>query len=84
MEEVAREAVSDIDRALERLVKWGVKLPQNDRLAQARVILDHAARTGEIVPAQRGDDLGLRSLELSFDFSAICSVPQFDEALWEA
>jgi hypothetical protein len=74
VEEIASEAVADLLNASEKLVKWGVKLPPNDRLSQAREILERAARAGEIVPAQRGDDLGLRSLELSFDYSAIADT----------
>src|SRR5690348_10913752 len=72
--DIAPEAVADIDHAIDKIVKWGVKRPPNDRLSQARQILIHAAQTGEIVPAQRGDDLGLRSLELAFDYGAIADT----------
>lgn len=68
---IAAEHVASIDRVIETLVTWGVKLPVNDRLSQARHILIHAAQTGEIAPTQRGDDLGLVSLEVLLDYSAI-------------
>ena len=72
--DIAPETVADIDQATKKIVEWGVKLPANNRLSQARKVLSHAANTGEIVPAQRGDDLGLRSLELAFDYGAIADT----------
>lgn len=72
--DIAGEAISDIDQASKKLRAWGVKIPSNGRLVQARAILQHAAGTGEMVPLHRGDDLGLRSLELAFDYSAIADT----------
>ena len=74
VKEIASEAIVDIDHAVRRLRQWGIKIPEGGRLAQARAVLDHAARTGAIVPVQRGDDLGLRALEFAFDYAAIAET----------
>jgi hypothetical protein len=69
--ERAREAVRQIDNSLRRLTEWNVKVPANSRLHKARLILEHAVGTGLLTPAQRGDMLGLRSLELALDYDHI-------------
>jgi hypothetical protein len=74
VEDIAREAVADLDQAAATLATWGVKLPAGGRLPQARDILDHAAETGELVPKDRGDDLGLRALEFALDYAAIADT----------
>lgn len=73
---IAAQAVQDIDHALDELKRYGVKAKDGSRLHQARRILDEAARNRVLVPAHRGDTLGLRALELAFDFAAIAgSLP---------
>ncbi|MFN2399427.1 MAG: hypothetical protein ABR543_12435 [Gemmatimonadaceae bacterium] len=72
--EIAREALDDIDSSLERLIAWDVDVPPSSRLHQARDILAAAADTGVLVPKHRGDLLGLRALELSFDYGAIADA----------
>jgi hypothetical protein len=71
---IAAEAVAEIDRSLSTLRAWGVRIPENSRLDRARQILQIAAETGVLVPMHRGDDLGLRSLELAFDYAAIADT----------
>lgn len=71
---VAAEAVDDVDYSLERLTKWGVEILPSSRLHQAREILAHAVETGALVPKHRGDDLGLRAMELAFDYAAIAET----------
>jgi hypothetical protein len=71
---IAAEALSDVDASIERLSQWGVKMSPDSRLHQARNILDQAVKTGELVPLHRGDDLGLRALELAFDYGAIAQT----------
>jgi hypothetical protein len=37
-------------------------------------VLEQAAETGVLIPLHRGDDLGLRALELAFDYTAIADT----------
>jgi hypothetical protein len=75
--EIAGEAVADINYAIQRLTQWSVRVPADSRLHQARGILAEAAETGTLIPRHRGDDLGLRALELAFDYAAIAdTLPQ--------
>jgi hypothetical protein len=77
VEDIASEAIADIDASLEKLQEWGVTTPKKGRLSKAKAVLERAAKTGEIVPPQRGDDLGLRALEIAFDYAAIAdTLPQ--------
>ena len=71
---IAGEVISDIDRSLGALRDWGVRVPSDSRLDKARAVLQRAADTGVLVPKHRGDDLGLRSLELAFDYAAIADT----------
>jgi hypothetical protein len=74
--EIAAEALGDLIESEKRLIAWGVKIPALSRLHAARDVLSAAVETGVLVPAHRRDDLGLRALELSFDYSAIAeSLP---------
>jgi hypothetical protein len=74
---VAAEAVKDLDASVEAFERWGVRIPPDSRLHQAREILVQAINTGALVPIHRGDVLGLRALETSFDYSAIAmTLPQ--------
>ena len=68
---IAAAAVGDVDDALQLLKNWGVKIPTDSRLHQARAILEQGARVGVLAPSHRGDSLGLRSLEIALDYSAI-------------
>lgn len=74
LRQVATEAVADIDASLERLSAWHVKVPTDSRLHKAREVLATAAATGVLVPAHRGDTLGLRALEIALDYSAIADT----------
>lgn len=74
VEEIAAEALQDLKTASGKLTEWGVKIPAESRLFKASAILERAAKTGELAPAQRGDDLGLRSLEFAFDYAAIADT----------
>jgi len=71
---IAAEAVADIDRSIAVLHAWGVRVPEDSRLHKARDVLRHAAETSVLVPKHRGDYLGLRSLELAFDYAAIADA----------
>lgn len=71
---IAAEAIADIDVAIEAFTSYGVKVKGDSRLHQARAILQHAAATGVLVPQHRGDSLGIRSLELAFDYGAIAAT----------
>jgi hypothetical protein len=53
---------------------WGVKIESESRLHKARAVLEKAAVTGALVPKHRGDLLGHRSLELSYDYLAIAET----------
>lgn len=70
---IAAEAVAAVDFSIQRFAEWGIRLPSDSRLHQAREILAHAVATRELVPKHRGDDLGLRALELAFDYKAIAA-----------
>lgn len=61
----------DIDYAIARLREYNVTVESDSRLHQARAILSEAAASGTLIPLHRGDDLGLRALELAFDYAAI-------------
>jgi len=74
LRDIAREAVADIDQCIRALGDWGVGVGQDSRLHKARAVLQHAADTGVLVPKHRGDHLGLRALELAFDYSAIADT----------
>lgn len=79
LRDVAREALVDIDQALKALQSFGVRIPVGSRLHQARDILSEAINTGSLIPSHRGDHLGLRALEVAFDFAAIAdSLPPSD------
>ena len=69
--DVAREARTDLGDSIDALKAWGVKIEEDSRLHQALSILEHAETTGVLAPLHRGDQLGLRALELAFDYSAI-------------
>jgi hypothetical protein len=71
---LACEAIEDIDGAISILRAYGVKVPESSRLHQAKDVLMEAVNTGALVPAHRGDSLGLRALETSLDFSAIAAT----------
>jgi len=71
---IAAEVVADIDHSLGVLREWGVRVPDDSRLDKARRVLVHAAETGVLVPKHRGDFLGLRSLEMAFDYAAIADT----------
>lgn len=71
---IASEAATSVDSCIRRLADWGLTLPENSRLHQAREILAHAVATGALVPKHRGDDLGLRALELALDYRAIAET----------
>lgn len=72
--DIAREAVGDIDHTIQRMRAEGVSIEDGSRLHQARAILQRAAETGVLVPAHRGDQLGLRALEIAFDYTAIATT----------
>lgn len=72
--DIAREAVLDIDHSLEALRTFGVRVPADSRLHQARDVLAEAIGTGSLIPSHRGDELGLRALEIAFDFAAIADA----------
>lgn len=72
--EVVREAVVLIDKAMRVLTAWGVAIPNDSRLHKAQKILEHAMQTNILVPSHRGDLLGLRALELAFDYAAIADT----------
>ena len=74
IEVIAAEALADVDYSIQRLTDWGVVITPRSRLHQAREILEHAVTTRELVPIHRGDDLGLRALELAFDYGAIAET----------
>ena len=75
--DIAGEAVADVDFAISRLTHWNVRVPTDSRLHQAREILAEAAESGTLIPRHRGDDQGLRALELAFDYAAIAdTLPQ--------
>lgn len=63
--------LGDIQRVRAALTAYGVKVPKDSRLDKAEAILQHAAKTGQLVPSHRGDGLGLRALEVAFDYSLI-------------
>jgi hypothetical protein len=68
---IVKDTLADLRKAQKQLVDYGVRIPDNSRIDQAIAVLEHAQETGKLVPAHRGDDLGLRALELAFDYSAI-------------
>jgi len=72
--EISAEAVRDVDTAIDLLRSWNVSVPEDSRLHQARAILADGAACGRLVPTHRGDDLGLRALELAFDYAAIADT----------
>jgi hypothetical protein len=74
IEVIAAEALADVNHSIRRLTEWGVGIEPSSRLHQAREILEHAIKTRELVPKHRGDDLGLRALELAFDYGAIAET----------
>ena len=74
LRDILRETIDDLTKTLRLLTAYGVKVPAGSRLHQAQEILEEALASGRLVPSQRGDDLGLRSLELSLDYSAIAST----------
>lgn len=74
IEVIAADALADVDESIRRLTQWGVAIEPSSRLHQARAILEHAIKTRELVPKHRGDDLGLRALELAFDYGAIAET----------
>lgn len=69
--QIAAEAAADVEVSIQRLTDWGVKVDRNSRLHQALTVLRHAIATGALVPKHRGDQLGLRALEIAFDYGAI-------------
>ena len=68
---VARDAATSIEASIASLRDWGVKVPDNSRLHQALDVLNQAASSGLLAPAHRGDQLGLRALELAYDYADI-------------
>lgn len=74
MRTMAREALLDLEVAISTLRAYGVEVPDSSRLHQAKAILEVGVESGALVPAHRGDSLGLRALESAFDFSAIAAT----------
>lgn len=72
--EISVEALEGIDKAIDRFAAAGIEIPPDSRIHQARQILDDVSRTGLITPKQRGDDLGLRALEVALDYGDIGNV----------
>ena len=72
--DVARQAFDEISLAIQRFAIAGVTVPNDSRLHQAKEVLATAVDSGGLVPEHRGDDLGLRALEIAFDYSAIAST----------
>lgn len=72
--EVVSEALKDLHAALTALKAYGVHIPVLSRIDQAIEVLEHALATGDLIPAARGDSLGLQALELAFDYSAIATT----------
>lgn len=72
--EIASEALAGVDEAIGRLSRAGIEIDEDSRLHQAREILSDVSRTGLITPKQRGDDLGLRALEVALDYGDIAGV----------
>lgn len=69
--QIAAEAAADIEVSIQRLMQSGVRVAGDSRLHQALTVLRHAVATGALAPEHRGDQLGLRSLEIAFDYGAI-------------
>jgi hypothetical protein len=69
--QIAAEAAADVEVSIQRLTQWGVKVDRDSRLHKALTVLRHAIATGALAPQHRGDQLGLRSLEIAFDYGAI-------------
>lgn len=69
--DVAAESRDDLDEAIHAIEAWGVSVPPDSRLREARAVLADAADTGRISPAQRGDALGHRALQLALDFADV-------------
>ena len=72
--DVAREALASIEASIGRLEAWGARVSTESRLNQAAAVLKHGAESGVLVPRHRNDRLGLRALELSFDYRDIAST----------
>lgn len=69
--DVTSEACGDLDAAINAIERWGVQVPADSRLREARSVLHEAASSGRFSPAQRGDDRGHRALQLTLDFADI-------------
>ena len=72
--EIVAATLANLVDARNRLEAYGIQFPEVSRLDQALHILSTAQTTGALVPAHRGDDLGLRALEFAFDYSAIAAT----------
>jgi hypothetical protein len=72
--DVARDAATSVRASLRSLQDWGVKALDDSRLHQALDVLDPAASNGILIPSHRGDQLGLRALELAYDYDDIAAT----------
>ncbi len=71
----AAETSRDLLASQEQIEQWmGRTFPDGSRLHQARAVLDDVATTGKFTPEQRGDDDGLRAIQLSLDIAAIAGA----------
>jgi hypothetical protein len=71
---LAAEAAVDVEAAIERLKAWGVAVPANSRLHEARKVLLDAAQTGAIIPAHLGTDIGIHALQVANDYKDISAA----------
>jgi hypothetical protein len=69
--EMATEAARDLKLTIERLTKWGVVVSPASRARAALAVLGDVAATGLFTPEQRGDDSGIRALQLAMDLRPI-------------
>ena len=71
---IAAEAARDLANSVQAIERWRVKVAPGSRPMLALEILYHAAATGRIAPHQRGDNRGLRALQLALDIKDIAAT----------
>jgi hypothetical protein len=70
----AAEAANDLSASIALIRRWGVEISESSRPSEALRILRDVAETGNFAPSQRGDDLGIRALQLALDLKAIADT----------